>query len=164
MEHQQAIQFITLRDTNDRTKYGASVNSIHCSPWYKQPYQIWSISKLNSLLSVTWTTVPNMEHQRAIKFVTLCDTNDRTKYGVSVNSIHYSPWQKQPSQIWSISKLNSLLSMIRTTVPNMEHQRTIQFVTLRDMNDRTKYRASVNSLRYSPWHEQLYLALVCKYP
>ena len=42
--------------------------------------------------------------------------NHHTKHGVSVNSICYSPWHKRLCQIWSISKLNLLFIVTRTTV------------------------------------------------
>jgi len=40
---------------------------------------IWSVSKLNSLLSVTWRTVPAL-------------------YGASINSTCYCPWHEWPYQ------------------------------------------------------------------
>ena len=55
----------------------------------------------------------------------------------SIHHVQISLSKLYSDQIWSISKLNSLLFATRTTLP-------------------TKHGASVNSIRYSPRHERPY--------
>ena len=103
------------------TKYGPSVNLIYYSSWQEWPYQIWSISKLSSSFTVT-RTIALTKYGRYIgrlhsNIFVILSTFMEVSISLLCLFVH-----KPPYQTWSISKLNSLLSISQTTVPNMKHQ------------------------------------------